>query len=183
MTRRIKVPYIVGLDLSLTGTGICMLPPVWEPGDWLSVYTKMVGYSLPKDASEIDYTVRLSTIASSVIAAIQTSIPKGSHIKVFIEQYAYNMAMVSRAHRLGEIGGVVKMQLLTNGYMFESVPATTARKLLLGTVPRKDQKKLTVAALRAAGANLGKEEDRYDAFVIANHGRAVCGLPALTLSG
>ena len=185
--RRIKheFPYVaVGLDLSLTGAGVCILPPDWTPGDW-NVKTAVFGQSLPKDATEEQQTERLAYVSDAISNFItnEANARSSAHVRCFIEQYAFNMAHASRAHRLGEIGGVVKLTLRDCNYGFNAVTASTARKFLLGKLPRADQKKLTIAALKSAGANFGKEDDRYDAFTLANFGRAELGLPALTLAG
>lgn len=85
-----------------------------------------------------------------------------------VEQYAFT-SRHSHAHSLGELGGVVKVLLTARcGIPVEAVPPASARKLILGRLPRKDVKVATAAALTRMGMPGDWTADEADAFVCAN---------------
>ncbi len=61
------------------------------------------------------------------------------------------------------------------------VHSASARKLLLGKLPRKDVKVFTQAKVYAMGAPMWWTGDMIDSFTIANYGRSQVGLPALSV--
>jgi Holliday junction resolvasome RuvABC endonuclease subunit len=85
---------------------------------------------------------------------------------VIIEEYAFSRHS-ARAHELGELGGVVKLELMRAGVPFRTYQASAARKLL-GKAPRKDPKRWAHNQLIAAGAPAAWTGDQLDAFLQAN---------------
>jgi len=97
-------PLVLGLDLSLTGTGMVAVPGDWG-GDWGRIERRKVGYSVSKQATEAERVGRLTHIADEVIRFVDLTSPT---IAV-LEQYAMRMGAqgVGHACHLGELGGVV----------------------------------------------------------------------------
>ena len=60
----------------------------------------------------------------------------------------------------------------------EPIPAASARKTIMGKLPRRDVKKAVMARLDEWKVPKWTEDER-DAFVIANEGRFRCGLVGL----
>ena len=83
-----------------------------------------------------------------------------------LEQYAYS-ADTSRAHSLGELGGVVKVALAYMGLELAVMSPARAR-VLLGKAPRKGGKDWAHARLLEAGAPRSWTGDQLDAFCVAN---------------
>jgi hypothetical protein len=85
----------------------------------------------------------------------------------WIEGYGFRQA--TQAHTIAEVAGVVRLELVRAGIEIRTVPASSARKLLLGKVPRSDQKAAVYATLRSAGAPI-ETYDEGDALACANYG-------------
>lgn len=161
---------ILGIDLSLTGAGMVALPLLWQ-GDWGRVAHHTAGEKLSKDAPEALRIGRLKRICDEIIAFATAN----RCTAAIVEQYAFT-SMHSHAHSLGELGGVVKHQLAERvGLLVDVVSPSSARKLILGKVPRKDVKIAVVHALTKMGMPLEWTEDEADAFVCANHAASSLG--------
>lgn len=167
---------VMGLDLSLTASAAVVIPHNWELGDWDSLITHVVGCSLLQEASPAEKLSRIDSISFELIQlARETRVTD-----IFVEQYAFSQ-MLTRAHALGELGGVVKLDLKRQlGIVAQPVVASQARKFLCGKVPRKDGKKYVEAQLKLMGAKF-KSHDEGDAFTCANFGLSEIGLSALTV--
>src|ERR1041384_6249122 len=133
---------VLGLDLSLRGAGMVALPLDWG-GDWSRVRRHTAGEGLPKDACEALRIGRNKRIADDVVAFAKLH----GCTAALVEQSAFP-SRHAHAHSLGELGGVVKHQLAERtGLIVDVVPPSSARKLVLGKVPRKDVKIAVVHAL------------------------------------
>ena len=154
---------VLGLDLSLTGTGLCVIPADWGC-NWDKCITAKLGATLDHGASLSDELVRLDEIRSGVLRFCADHYV--TH--VWVEQYAFS-ARQSRSHALGEVGGVVKLALHRRSMPLQTVVVSQARSIL-GKVPRKDSKVHTRALLTAMGAPVAWDGDEADAFVVANWG-------------
>lgn len=97
---------IVGLDLSLTATGIC-------DRDGARVIS-----SRQRGMTRLDDIVRL------VEAHLERS------YTVIVEGYSY--ASKNQAHQLGELGGVVRWRLWTLGVEYVDVPPSALKKFATG---------------------------------------------------
>lgn len=167
--------YSVGLDLSLRSTGVVAVPITWaddfdRTGDleWFDVKSDSFGLSLKKDATEQEHMKRMRYIASLVKEFCCRYQPE----TIWIEAYAYGQRS-SSSHRLAELGGIVKSEICDIADI-EVVNASSARKVLLGKVPRKNQKKAVQRAMISYDCPF-ETEDVFDAFVIANYGMNKAG--------
>lgn len=151
----------MGLDLSLTGTGMCILR---EDGSVLKV--GLYGGKLGRGAPVRDKIERMLDIARSVVSSVseaKASIP-GSEIVAGIEHYAYGRMRGAFAD-LGEINGVVKSQLwMAHSIEPKQVVVSSARKAVFGrgNVPKAD-----VLGLLAERGLKFADHNEADAYVIA----------------
>lgn len=144
---------VVGLDLSLTGTGICTLgegDPVFET----------VGYGLKRTARQKDKIERIINIVSVVLDAIGACSEKPV---VGIEGYAFSAR--GAQNDLGELHGAVKTQLWL-AHQIEPIIITSshARKAVLdkGRIPKAD----ILGMLTNRGISV-RNHNEADAYVIA----------------
>jgi len=154
---------IAALDLSLRGAGLVAMPLDWA-GDWSRVAHATICHKLPREPREADRIGRLVRVSGDVVEFVE----RHQCTIAAIEQYAFH-ALHSHAHSLGELGGVVKVLLTTRvGITVEPVQAASARKLILGKLPRSDVKIHTRIALSRMGMPKEWTDDEADAFVIGN---------------
>lgn len=158
---------ILGIDLGTRITAAVAVPLDWV-GHWPLVATLTAGSPLHRDASDLDRVQRTADIAERVVAFARMHAP----VIAYIESYGF--AQHTAAHTLGELGGVVRLELVRAGVEIRTANMGSARKLLLGKVPRKDVKVAVFSALHAAGAPFGSL-DLADAFVAANWGLSESG--------
>jgi hypothetical protein len=158
---------IAGLDLSTRAAAMVTVPQNWD-GCWSRVDSLVVGEPLQRCASDAVRARRTETIAARLVAFAQAQ----GVTSVWIEGYAFNQA--TAAHTLAELGGVVRLELVRAGLEVRTANMSTARKLLLGKVPRSGAKDAVVATLRAAGATFATA-DEADAYCCANLGLSELG--------
>jgi hypothetical protein len=153
---------LMGLDLSATAGAACAVPLDWD-GDFRRVSTCVVGERLRRDAGDDERARRCERIASRLVGFAR------SHgvTEAWIEGYAF--ALRTAAHTLAEVGGCVRLQLMRAGITIRTANMGTARKLLLGRLPRLGAKHAVYAALLAAGSPRWSL-DEADAFVAVNLG-------------
>jgi Holliday junction resolvasome RuvABC endonuclease subunit len=161
------VTVILGLDLSVTAAAAVALPLDWD-GQWHRVSSIVVGQRLHRGATDAERARRTETIATRLVAFARSA---GASV-AYIESYGY--AMRTSAHTLGEVGGVVRLELVRAGVELRTANMGSARKLLLGKVPRSDAKMAVYTALRAAGARF-ETADEADAMAAANLGLSELG--------
>lgn len=174
---------ILGLDLSTRAAAAVVVPLDWA-GDWSRVRWTVAGEALTKGASDYDRARRTETIATKIVAFARET---GS-VDARLEGYAFDQK--TAAHTLGELGGVVRLELLRAGVSIHTSNMSSARKLLLGKLPPAKRftpkgqpfvsaKQACVLALAAAGAPdewiQQKGLDLVDAFVAANFGLSFVG--------
>lgn len=153
---------LVGLDLSVTAAAAVSVPLNWD-GRWSRVQSIVVGEKLHRNATDEERARRTETIASRLVAFARHA----GATQAWIEGYAFNQR--SAAHTLAELGGVVRLELVRAGIELHTANMSTARKLLLGKLPRSDVKVHVFNALRAAGAPF-ETCDEADAMAAANLG-------------
>ena len=188
MTRRrlhSSVDTVIGLDLSLTGAAACALPLVWNQ-DMSRARTTVVGYGVKNEDPESVRVERLDTIAKHLVSFCVANRAKA----IYIEEYAFSSSQ-SRAHAIGELGGVVKLELTRRmGLTPIPVTASHARKTLLQWLPglrgkpKGYMKRYVVANVRRLGAAVKHwSEDEIDAFVVSNYCLMAQGGVAMTFEG
>lgn len=166
---------IVGLDLSLTSAGVAALPMNWDC-DPSRVRVETVKHCHPEHANDDDRGQRLATHARRVLA-VARALAGQEPICWGIESLPTH-----NAHALvplAELAGAVRMLLSDAGARVLTVPQASARKLLLGKLPRKDVKEIvrqTVVSFAGCGH---WQPDEVDAFVVANWLASECGGVAL----
>jgi Holliday junction resolvasome RuvABC endonuclease subunit len=144
---------LVGVDLSLTSTGICV------GGRAVSIASKAKGVE------------RLIEISTKVV-----DIASASPFRVaIVEGYSFG-SKFTRAHAIGELGGAVKVALHYSGFSIVEVPPSCRAKFASG---RGNAPKSEVIA--AVGEISGIEfsgagaDDRCDAWVLEQMGLASLG--------
>lgn len=134
---------VVGLDLSLTSTGVAD-----DEG------TRSIRVKLEPNASETMRVVRLRTLSQLIGKAC-----KGADL-VVIEGPGFNAAY-SPQHSLGELAGVVKVCLLQWGIPFVIVPSTQLKKYATG---RGNSTKDAVLAAAIRDGSTAESNDEADAW-------------------
>lgn len=162
---------LLGLDLSATAAAAVAVPLDWD-GEWRRVRWTVVGEPLVKSASDADRARRTERIAQAIVRFAH----EHRAFVAWIESYAFSMRTM--AHTLGEVGGVVRLELVREGIAVHTANMSTSRKLLLGTLPSRGSpvsaKQESARVLAAAGAPLEwieqKGLDLVDAFTAVNLG-------------
>lgn len=184
MTRRpfrSKVETIIGLDLSLRAAAVCALPRNWQY-DMKSIRTLVVGENVSNADAEEARIRRLDKISSAIVEFCRSN----HAIAIGVEDYAFSQGQ-SRAHALGELGGVVKLAIYKAlGIAPLPIVASTARKTLLqrARVKGMKDKDYVVHNVKRLGPVAERwTDDEVDAFVIANAMLERAGYIALTYEG
>ncbi len=170
--------FVVGLDLSLTGTGVVVLDAPAKPGTMARLHhTELIKV---KGGDHRIY--RVATIADYVNQQVER-LAKRRRVHVFVEGYSFNSAQ--RSHHLGELGGVVRLFILglkkTGVELHPDVPPATWRKYLLGKNPPKGAKKAAHDVLAKVLEGHDMNGDQLDAYGVANFGVASLGLTGVSV--
>lgn len=160
---------IVGIDSSIAALGICAIPDDFGPRDWDRIKARTL-VTKPGTADVMRFE-HLARCVVSFCGAVEAD-------EVFIED---SNVWSGSTKRLCKLSGVIEHELFKElAIVPRLVNVTSARKLLLGTVPqKKDVAKLVVEeSLRSIGAHF-EDDAQADAFCVANWGRSECGLWAV----
>lgn len=136
----------LGIDQSLTGTGLCVL----SDGGAL-VASAQVSTDDLRDGERLVFIKR-------AVAALLPGVEFAT-----LEGYSYNST--GHVFELGEIGGVMKTLLVESGISYISVPPILVKKFATGST-HADKDKMLEAAL-AQGHNFGEDDNQADAFFLA----------------
>lgn len=137
---------VMGLDLSLRGTGVCSL----EKGVYTATFLpelKLVG------------AARLLTLRSKLFKIVDAFQPE----LVMLEGYSYES--VGRLFEIGEWGGIVKVGLYRRKIPFEVVPPNRLKKFM--GVKRKDKELMIKAVNFRLKFDAGKNDNLADAAALA----------------
>lgn len=138
---------IVGLDLSMTATGY--------------VITNITPGTVTSKPSKAEHPMsRLKTIADT----IEQLILKASHGAVeliAVEGYSFG-SRNSQAHKLGELGGIVRQRLWQRGWPYADVPPTVLKKYATGKGNANKSEVLAAAIRRLDYA--GADDNEADAL-------------------
>lgn len=185
----------MGIDASLTGTGLVAVPFDWGL-DWSKVARLKLGLGLSKGATETERVRRLDFICKRMVEFAE----EHDVTDVFMEQYALTaQSERTRAFALGELGGNLKRDVVMGlGLPLTVVSPATARTLLgkfsmprrkkgAPKPPRGTPKPLSIkeqvqVVLKRAGLPVQWDGDETDAWVVANWGLSgIQGADALIL--
>lgn len=111
---RVDPVNIIGLDLSLTATGVA---GDQKPG--------VISYKMPPQASELERVKRLKYLGVAIDKAC-----RGANV-VVIEGHSFG-SRNTHAHSLGELHGIVKVTLLQRATPFVIVPPSVLKKYACG---------------------------------------------------
>lgn len=191
MTKRV----VMGIDASLTGTGLVAVPVNWGL-DWSKVARAKLGLQMSSSARESERVTRLDYICTRMMEFAE----EHSVTDVFMEQYALTAHTErTRAFALGELGGNLKRDVVMGlGLPLTVVSPATARTLLgKFSMPRRKKgepkpprctpkplsiKEQVQVVLKRAGLPVTWDGDETDAWVVANYGLSgIEGADALIL--
>jgi len=165
-----NVPVVIlGIDASLKATGLVTVPLDFRGrGDWGRVTSRTLGWSLPSGSTDHRKIDRLRAIVDGTLDFAR------SHgcSEAWIESYAFGKN--TAAHALGEVVGCLKLALRTQGINVRTAPLSSARKALIGYVPKSGAKQAVHDFLVAQGAEF-PTGDAYDAMCAAHYGLHVLG--------
>ena len=154
---------VVGLDLSLTATGIAV-----EDGT-CTVKVRTTGMQ------------RLADVRDIVLDAYQPRFerpPDFGHLFV-IEGYSMGTArQSSHAHGLGELGGVIRLALWEAGVPYVDVPPACLKKYATGKGNANKEAVLIAAVKRGAEV---KDNNEADAWWLRAMGMDALGSPIVTV--
>lgn len=155
---------ILGLDLSLTSTGYCMLE------DDQIVWSGAVGGGHRRGAERLQYFYGW---ISDNLALNFGAMHRQPSPAVAIEGYAF--ASHFKGPELGELGGVIKLALYQAGLSVTVIPPATWKKVLCGK-GNLDKRNASTEILRRYDVSFANE-DTLDAWAVAMcHRRQLLGL-------
>lgn len=146
------MPNVVGLDLSLTSTGIAYFDPFSERWITESFTSKHKGMA------------RLYDIRSWV----EGRIPPDA--LVVVEGYSFS-SRNSHAHALGELGGVIRLHFWEQGIPYVNVPPTSRAKFATGKGNAGKSEVVSAVSARTGLTWSGKgADDECDAWILQEMG-------------
>jgi len=156
---------IIGVDPSLTSTGICVMD---ERGKILE------SLAIQPDNKGIERLASFRRVFKELISRIRLT---NIDIVAFIEGYAFGAN--NKREALGELGGVMKLSLYYDGVEMVVVPPTVVKQYVTGK-GNADKIAMALAVQKQYGHEF-PTTDQTDAFALAEIGRAYHGLaPGLT---
>lgn len=144
----------LGIDQSLTGTGVCL---VEEDGRFVVMSTV--------DTDDLRGAPRLAYIRDTLTSMVRMFGPVG-HAAL----EGYSMGSINRPFDLGEVGGIVRIVLTDAGVRFNVVPPTVLK--LFATGHGHSPKEKMISAAEAEGV-CPKDNNQADAYFLARMARAV----------
>lgn len=151
-------PAVVGLDLSLTATGIAH-----PDGTTTTIRTRTRGME------------RLGVIAAGILEAVETA---DTDPFVCIEGYSFG-SRASQAHALGELGGVVRWSLWSTGVTYLDVPPSTLKTYATGK--GNAGKVDVIVAARDRLGYTGTDDNEADSLWLRCIGLDLLGAPVVKL--
>lgn len=152
---------IAGVDASLSAFGLAL------PGGALRTLKPKAGAAEPAR--------RLHELARAVERTLRTFPPPPA--LVLIEGYDLHPRGITSAHRLAELGGVIRLRLFELGIPYLEIPPASLKRYATGT--GNANKDRMIDAARALGATPA-DHDQADAFLLRHLGRAAYGLEPIT---
>jgi Holliday junction resolvasome RuvABC endonuclease subunit len=174
--------HVVGIDLSLRAAAACAIPFPWDH-DLEKVRMLRAGYALGMAATAKERIERIAQLAHDIsIFCLNVKA-----CRIGIEDYAFSKSSAHQ-HQTFETGGALKVAVLELlDLEVYPITASTARKTLLGVVPRlgagKTKPWVVRNVKRLGGPTEGWTDDEADAFVVANRVLADAGGIAMAFDG
>lgn len=148
---------IIGLDLSLTGTGICV-------------------YYIPADASDLKPCIETNRLENDLtgperLIFIREKVVescRGAEL-VCLENYAFGRP--NQAHQVGELGGVVRVALHEAGIKYVEVTPNQLKKFATGKGGAKKEE--VMLGVYKKWQKEFPSNDETDAFVLAKIGETL----------
>ncbi len=159
-------PRVVGLDLSLTATGVAL-----PAGRTLTIGPKLKG------------CLRLAYIRNEVMehcAPVEATEPEW-HMDaplVVVEGYSFS-SRNSHAHALGELGGVIRLALHEHGVPYVDVPPSNLKKYATGK-GNANKGEMLAAAIRRLDYQ-GASDNEADALWLRAMGLDALGCPVVEM--
>jgi len=148
------MPIVMGLDLSLTATGVVAVDDNWR------IVERRLITSTPKEEN----TPRLTKIAISIMLSVGKIRPD----LVTIEGPAFGISKTTSIFQLGELAGIVKRDLFTTNFPFIIVPPSQLKKFVTGKGNAK--KDLMLLAVHKKYGEDFEDDNLCDAYVLARYG-------------
>jgi Holliday junction resolvasome RuvABC endonuclease subunit len=179
MISRCKDAKIVGLDLSLNGTGVAILR--LSAGTWQRPELHTIRpIPAPSPVTRLYEGLRLKDVVTKLLALGVFE----STTLVGVEDYAYGISLgkTNCVFQLGELGGCVRYQLLTRSIPYIPIPITVGKKFATGNgAAKKDQVAEKMSTLWAMPAFSKAQWDSSDALALGSAAayHLLGGLPGL----
>lgn len=173
---------IIGVDPSLTNTGVVMLNTrgevlgTIETKNFLKDWHKLDAQDRNSSAGQIN---RLLLLTQEINRAIGRQIPRGYQGKISVGYEDYSFDSVNRPFSMGELGGVLKCALASLPAWFvhfQLVAPTEVKKFALGRGDCKDKEPVITQAIAEEPAMEGRSSDICDAYFLAKFAW-YCGYP------
>lgn len=153
---------IINLDLSLRRTGICSIPTNWA-GDMREVVVEAVPCNgTPHNEEQV--AQRLDLLRKRIVPLALDICPR-------VEAWGINPARARSPFanfNLGQLDGVIRVELLRRGQVVRNVQESAARKLLCGSGGGAGIKELIKNVVNSFDGCASWQFDEVDAFVGAN---------------
>lgn len=155
MEKFTESPYYVGLDISITGTGVVVLDRQLQTVKAECIKSK------PQD----DWYARVNNIVSRVFDII----PDPVFSTVFVEDYAF--AAKGQVFNIAELSGIIKFRMWYDAYAFLRIPPTSLKKFTTatGTAPKELMMK---EVYKRYGVDFN-DNNVADAYALARMGYAI----------
>jgi Holliday junction resolvasome RuvABC endonuclease subunit len=148
-------PSVVGLDLSLTATGYAC-----QYGE------RVIGSKLRGVERLVDLRDQISTRLTGDTPTL-----------VMVEGYAYGRT--NQAHQMGELGGLIRVELFRLDLRWVDVPPSTLKMYATGK-GNAGKSEVLVSAVRRLGYS-GADDNQADALWLRALGMALLGHPLIDL--
>lgn len=153
-------PRVVGLDLSLTATGIA------HDGGQRTIRSNKTG---------IDRCVHIAGQVMDDISAWLSNL----HDLIVIEGYSFGAPRSSHSHALGELGGIIRFELRRMGRSWVDVPPASLKKYATGK-GNANKGEMLAAAIRRLDYE-GASDNEADALWLRAMGLDHLGAPLVDL--
>lgn len=158
--------YVVGLDISLTGTGLVFADPKEET---IEPY-------LIKSKPETDWYHRCKTISDRIMELTSSKYP-GVNILYTIENFAFGVKHSSSVFQIAELSGIIRYRLRYEWKVPHShillVPPTTLKSFITGK--GNAPKELMLKEVYRRWGFDTSDNNIADAYALMKYGRAAIG--------